>query len=315
MQALMPAQPSVTESDLSLLQRFTETGDPAVFAQIVQRYAGVVFSASQRILNDEARAQDVAQETFFRLMRQPRLVTHSLGGWLHRSATHLAIDARRSELSRRQREKNYWLHRENDTRGSEPRWEDVSPYVDQAMIELPEPMRILLVRHFLQGTSQNDLAAEMNISPATISRKIKSGVEELQKLLKKKGIYVAFFALAEFCTKETAKAAPTKLMMELGKMQMVGPVSVGPVPPAGPAAQWPSTLKIHAAKAVDTTWKIVATCVGGAGLVTVYGVAMLSWGGHSAAPSPAPKTPAAEVHYSGASKPGGGPIHLTTPGS
>src|SRR6516225_11076310 len=92
---------SQAASDMLLLRQFTDTGDPAIFAEIVRRYAGVVYSASHRILNDEARAQDVSQETFFRLMRQPKLVTHSLGGWLHRSATHLAIDAKRSESSRR----------------------------------------------------------------------------------------------------------------------------------------------------------------------------------------------------------------------
>lgn len=268
------------EPDLALLRRFTETGDPAIFAEIVRRYAGVVYSASNRILNDEARAQDVSQETFFRLMRQPKLVTHSLGGWLHRSATHLAIDAKRSELSRRQREKTYWLNKESEARSGEPRWEEVSPYVDQALIELPEPARMLLVRHFLQGTPQAELAAELNTSPATISRKIKAGVEELQNILKKKGVYVALLALADFCARETAGAAPLRLMSELGKMQMVGPVSVAPVPPASPPVLWPSAMK-PAATAGDATWKVVTTCVGGAGMLAVFGMLILTYGGRS----------------------------------
>src|ERR1700722_18458607 len=109
---LTETAPTLVESDLSLLKRYTETSDPDLFAEIVRRYTGVVYAASQRILQDDARAKDVAQETFFRLLRQPYLVTHSLGGWLHRSATHLAIDAKRSETSRRRREKAYWLKRD-----------------------------------------------------------------------------------------------------------------------------------------------------------------------------------------------------------
>ena len=64
--------------------------------------------------------------------------------------------------------------KENDARvgSAEPKWEEISPYVDQALIELPEPTRTLLVRHFLQGTPQATLAAEMNTSAATISRTI-----------------------------------------------------------------------------------------------------------------------------------------------
>jgi RNA polymerase sigma factor (sigma-70 family) len=292
------------QSDLSLLRDFTDSGDPAIFAEIVRRYAGVVFSASNRILNDEARAQDVSQETFFRLMRQPKLVTHSLGGWLHRSATHLAIDAKRSELSRRQREKTYWVNKENEARlNREPKWEEVSPYVDQALIELAEPTRTLLVRHFLQGTPQADLATELNTSPATISRKIKAGVEELQKLLKTKGIYVGLIALTDFCVRETAKAAPAKMLAELGKMQMVGPVSVAPAPiGAQPPTLWPSTLNVSAkaaAAATDSTFKIVASYVGGAGLLAVFGAVLMLALSHTgpALPSSSPgPTTSPETH-------------------
>jgi RNA polymerase sigma factor (sigma-70 family) len=287
------------ESDLLLLRQFTDTGDPQIFAEIVRRYAGVVYSASHRILNDEARAQDVSQETFFRLMRQPKLVTHSLGGWLHRSATHLAIDAKRSESSRRQREKTYWVNKENEARSNrEPKWEEISPYVDQALIELPEPTRTLLVRHFLQGTPQATLAGEMNTSAATISRKIKAGVEELQKILKKKGIYVALLALTDFCVRETARAAPARLLSELGKMQMVGSVSVvPPTPPVNPPVLWPTALKVPAAAAGDSALKIVASCVGGAGLLAVAAVVIMAWANHAgpSAPPPAPPSPT-ETH-------------------
>src|SRR5947209_992622 len=95
------------ETDLSLLKRFAEQGDEQAFSEIVRRYAGMVFSVCRRILGDPASAEDAAQETFFRLMKRPHLVTQSLGGWLHRSATRLAVDARRSETSRRNREITY----------------------------------------------------------------------------------------------------------------------------------------------------------------------------------------------------------------
>jgi RNA polymerase sigma-70 factor, ECF subfamily len=276
-QALIHAQ----EPDLSLLRRFTETGDRDAFAEIVRRYAGVVFAASHRILGDEARAQDVSQETFFRLMQRPKLVTQSLGGWLHRAATHLAIDAKRSEVSRRNREKSYFAAREAQTKegGREPKWEEVSPYVDQALIDLPEPTRTLLVRHFLQGTPQADLAAEASASPATISRKIKAGVEELQKLLRKKGIYVALFALTEFCTRETAKAAPPQLISELGKMRMVGRLKLTSSYPTNSAA----------------STKMLAALLSGAALVAMIGIAAMivtSRPHHTPPPHPDDNSPA-----------------------
>ena len=55
---------SLVEPDMSLLKRFSEAGDHAAFAEIIHRYAGVVFAACHRILHDSARAEDVSQETF-----------------------------------------------------------------------------------------------------------------------------------------------------------------------------------------------------------------------------------------------------------
>src|ERR1700722_18792392 len=144
---LAPTAIQPLESDLSLLRRFIDSGDSEIFAEIVHRYSAVVYSASWRILNDDARAQEVSQETFFRLLRQPRLVTQSLGGWLHRTATHLAIDAHRSESSRRQREHNYGLQRATTSFSEQTTWEEISPHVDAALDELPEPARDLLTRH------------------------------------------------------------------------------------------------------------------------------------------------------------------------
>jgi RNA polymerase sigma-70 factor (ECF subfamily) len=213
--------PMPTEPDLMLLHRFIESGDPGIFAEIVQRYGRVVYSASLRVLGDEGRAQDVSQETFFRLMQRPRVVTHSLAGWLHRTATHLALDLRRSEKSRKQREQTYGLEQQQ-ARAAMPSWAEVSPFVDQALNEISEPARGLLIRHFLQGVQQAELAAELDVSPATLSRRIKSGLEQLQENLRKKGIYLSLAVLAGFCTGSTHAAVPAAFVSEMGKMKLVG---------------------------------------------------------------------------------------------
>ncbi len=233
------------EADMALLRRFVETGDPATFAEIVQRYARVVYSASVRVLGDEGRAQDVSQETFFRLMQRPRLVTHSLGGWLHRTATHLALDLRRGEKSRKLREQSYVLEQQK-AQASAPTWEEVSPYVDEALNEISEPMRGLLIRHFLQGVQQADLAAEMEVSTATLSRRIKSGLELLQQNLRKKGVYVRLAVLGAMVAASTKAAVPARLVIEMGKMNLVGSLRhYLPTTPAPPGAPYPPTLQMR----------------------------------------------------------------------
>ncbi len=241
--------PPPAGADLDLLARFTETGDPEVFAEVVRRYAGMTYAAAYRVLQDAGRAQDVSQETFYRLMRQPRLVSHSLAGWLHRTATHLALDEKRSELARRRREKAYFIARGADEAivATEPRWEEVSPFMDEALNTLPEPSRTLLIRHFLQGTPQAELAVEMNTSAATVSRRIKTGVELLQKQFQQRGIYLGLGTLLVFCGTRAGDAAvlpPAGFLVELGKMKLLGYVRLGPVPAPNPPVVKPPMAKL-----------------------------------------------------------------------
>ena len=237
----MPTKP-VAEPDLTLLRRFAEEGDAEAFARIVRRHAGTVYAACHRVLRDSGRAEDVSQETFFRLWKQPHLVTQSLAGWLHRAATRLALDALRSETSRRRRETTAGRDAAVNGAARGPgrdvgpsKWEEVSPRVDEALAALPEGPRELLVRHFLQGTPQNDLAAEVKTSPATMSRRIKSAVEALREELLKKGVSITPALLAGLFARHAAEAAPASLVSELGKIVMLGHPSAAAAAAAGSA--------------------------------------------------------------------------------
>src|SRR5687767_10444242 len=182
----MPATPPLSEfadpssqTDLALLRRYAQHRDESAFAEIVRRYGSVVYATGRRVLRDRAGAEDVTQETFLRLMRSPDRCSQSLGGWLHRLATRLALDALRSERSRRRRELSY----ETPPRADEaPRpgdapdllaWRELSPRIDEALDQLPPPARELLVAHFLRGRSQTELAKESGTSPATLCRRMR----------------------------------------------------------------------------------------------------------------------------------------------
>ncbi len=183
----------MTQSDLELLDRFRASGDARAFSEIVRRYASMVYSAGRRIVRDSEVAEDVAQETFFRLMRRPERVTQSLGGWLHRSATRLAVDARRSDRARLRRER---LHSQVE---NDPSWTTISGELDEAIAALPDASRELLVRHFLQGESQEALAIDLSASPATVSRRMKVAIEELRMEMRRRGVDACPLAIGTIC--------------------------------------------------------------------------------------------------------------------
>ncbi len=132
-----PRDTEPPQDDFALLRRYAGFGDPQAFAQIVQRYASFVYATCLRVIGDGSRAEDLSQETFFRLMRRPHEVRQNLGGWLHRTATHLALDSLRSENSRKRREIVYSRECDHDASS----WAELSPVVDQALIDMPEELR------------------------------------------------------------------------------------------------------------------------------------------------------------------------------
>lgn len=247
------------DTEMELLARYRDEGDQDAFAEIVRRYAPAVFTTAMRVLANRARADDVSQETFFRLSQKPDAVTQSLGGWLHTAATRLAIDAARSESSRAHREAAY----EPPPQSEATVWSEISPHVDQALAELPDEARTLLVRHFLMGKTQCQLAAEMGASPATVCRKIKQGVQTLRERLRGKGIVVAVAALVTLLREHGAAAAavPVELAHELGKITMLSggkPLAVKPATmSASGTTVWTAGITLLATLFGVMTWLII----------------------------------------------------------
>lgn len=206
--------------DSELLRRYRDDGDEEAFGDIVARFGGMVFGVSRRILRNDALAEEIAQETFFRLVKRRNEVRDSVGGWLHQVATTLSIDLLRSERGRQLRE----LARGHTLPRSSPasEWSDVSPLVDEALAELPPRMRELLVRRYLNGQSQADLAEEYAVSPATLSRRMTAGIEELRAILRRKGVVVAAATLALWMRDQALAGAITPaLTQQLGKITLV----------------------------------------------------------------------------------------------
>ncbi|MFA5033138.1 MAG: sigma-70 family RNA polymerase sigma factor [bacterium] len=203
------------DSDNILIQKLALKGDPEAFTEIINRYAGLVYSVCYRILRDRERARDAAQDTFYRLLQSPDNITRSLSGWLHKAATRTAIDIIRKDSSRQKREIDYTM---TPTKASQ--WKDISHYIDEVLISMGEESRMFLIQHFLQGKRQEIIATELEISQATVSRKIKAGIEDLRKGLKKKGIIIGNALLGTLLISGISEAAPLELLKELGKMDM-----------------------------------------------------------------------------------------------
>ena len=89
--------PYSDEEDAYLLTRVGE-GDEQEMASLFDRYSKVVYSVALRVLRDPAAAEDVLQEIFMQIWRNPVGFTPSrgsLGGWLAVVSRNRSIDALR----------------------------------------------------------------------------------------------------------------------------------------------------------------------------------------------------------------------------
>lgn len=208
----------MTENEAILLQRFATGADAEAFAELVRRYARMVYSTSWRVLKDEGEATDVTQETFFELTRKAGRISGSLGCWLHRVATQKSIDVIRRSVRRRKREQTYARTRPVEVES----WQDLSGHVDLALDTLDKSSKSLLLDHFIAGKTTSELARERGVSQATISRRIHAGLDKLRGVLRRKGLLVTAATLSTMLTENTAQAISETLLGSLGKMAMVG---------------------------------------------------------------------------------------------
>lgn len=89
--------PASAEDDGSLLALVLR-GNDAAMASLFDRYSKIVYSVALRVLRDPSLAEDVLQEVFMQIWRNPESFTAtrgSLGGWLAVVSRNRSIDVLR----------------------------------------------------------------------------------------------------------------------------------------------------------------------------------------------------------------------------
>ena len=141
-------------ADGELLARYTKSNDGLAFAAIVARHGPMVAATCRAILQREHDVEDAFQATFLVLARKAGSVRagDALGGWLHRVAYRLAVQAN-VELKRRRR-------RESDVSPMDipaaPRPVldlDLRSVIHHEIDRLPERQRLPVVLCDLEGLS------------------------------------------------------------------------------------------------------------------------------------------------------------------
>lgn len=206
-------------TDAELLRRWHATRDAEAFHTLVRRYSGLVYGSARRILKSEADAEDVTQECFERLATKRIVPRRSLGAWLHRVAVNRALDRRKAERRRQDREHRY---AEQQPTAQDDVWDDLAPLIDEAVNRLPRAERDVIVAYFYLQRTQADIARDLNLSRRAVSHRIQRAVARLRAILANRGIQVSAATLASLATDRLAEAAPLPVAKQLGRLALAG---------------------------------------------------------------------------------------------
>ncbi len=162
----------------------------------MRAFQDMVFSTTSRILGNDARAEDIAQEVFLKAFENfDHLKTSPTpGGWLKTVATRLSLN----HLSRyRKRWQFFSEMRREDEEDDAPEVEFAAPetmlsgldtemrreLIDRALSKLPEHQRVPLVLYHFDEMSYEDIAQTLRISLAKVKIDILRGRRALAKAL------------------------------------------------------------------------------------------------------------------------------------
>ncbi|MBI3967040.1 MAG: sigma-70 family RNA polymerase sigma factor [Chloroflexi bacterium] len=179
--------------DEELVLRLVEQDDMAL-AALYDRHSRVVYALSLRLLSEPEAAEEVVQEVFLRLWRQPTSYDPQRGlllPWLLSVTHHRCID----ELRRRRRSApiesiaNVAPLADERTDPADQAWlTERREVVRSALLTLPAEQRRALELAYFGGLTQREVAEHTGEPLGTIKTRIRLGMIKLREVLVRRGV-------------------------------------------------------------------------------------------------------------------------------
>ncbi len=216
-------------NDRELLQDYVQNGSQAAFAGLVERHAGLVYSAARRLVRDTHLAEDVTQEVFMLLARKARRMGSDtiLSGWLYRAARHVASETARREGRRRHREQ---LAVETMSQSTpDEAWRQIEPLLDEAMANLSTADHDAVVLRYFENRSLREVGATLGSSEDAAQKRIARALERLRMNLARRGVTVSATALAAAVTSGAVQSAPAGLAVSAASLSLAAATSTSSI--------------------------------------------------------------------------------------
>lgn len=155
---------------------------------LYERYGSAVYGMALHVLNHAELAEEITQDVFLKVWRQPDRWDESLGqlhSWLLTVTRNAAID----QLRRDRRQPTTVPPRTETATpdtidhgvANDPLWHD-GQLLRRLLGELPDEQRRLIELAFFQGFTHSELAERLNLPLGTVKTRLRLGLQKLRRL-------------------------------------------------------------------------------------------------------------------------------------
>ena len=187
------------KTDEELLAEFQQ-GDAGAFERLLRRHRGPLYTFFVRMLGDRARAEDLAQETFLRIVKGAASWEHRarFQTWLYTIARNLCVDSTRRERFRRADSLDAQDGEDGplvDAVPSDGAMPDraaqsvrLRPLLQRALLALPPEQREVFVLREQAGLPFKEIAELVSANENTVKSRMRYALEGLRKSLASAGV-------------------------------------------------------------------------------------------------------------------------------
>lgn len=179
---MSPVAANVMSADATLVSAI-RSGDGEAMAQLYERYSSIVYSVALRVLGDTGAAEDILQDVFIQLWRNPDAfdaTRGSLGGWLAVITRNRAIDSLRKRRPETDIDDVVVSIEPDLARGAE--WSRAVDKIRGALESMAPLQRAALEMAFFEGLTHSEIAGRTGEPLGTIKTRIRSGLQGLRKI-------------------------------------------------------------------------------------------------------------------------------------
>lgn len=218
-------------TDAELLRHYVQEGAEEAFTELVRRNVGLVYAAALRRTGGQSHlAEEVAQKVFSDLsLKAVALSRHPcLVAWLYRSTRYAAIDALRAGLRRTNLAQSFsTMHDDSSAPEIRADWEQLRPVLDEAMDELKDRDRELMLLRFFGGLSFAEVGTKLGLSENAARKRTERALERLRVVLGQRGISSPAAALSLLLSHEVLASAPASVATSVATAALATPPATG----------------------------------------------------------------------------------------